>query len=197
MKITEDMIAEYRAAEWHGLVPLHAPGFPGPSLPAHFFSDSWDKSLPLGDSLGKVVALLAFTEAFPKLSPVREWYAIEHQSGGLVCHQPRFVGTPLVLRQEMRERLEALAARYFEANGGRFYRGGLIVSDVIAYVAALADLGLHCERSYHLLEEAVYPIDATQDHLDLLAHDAPSLNQLSEGSGYGGLAIVILAENSD
>jgi hypothetical protein len=191
------MIAEYRLGEWPGLVPLHASGSGGRSLPAAFFSDSWDKPLQLGDGLGKIVALLAFTEEVPKLDPATEWYAIDHQSGGLACHHPRFIGTPLSLRPGIRDRLEELAARYIEADGGHFYRGSLGASDVVAYVAALADLGLHCERSYPLLEEGVYPIDATQDHLDLIAYDAPSLDQVADRSGYGGLTILVLAENSD
>jgi len=197
VKITEDMIAAYRPAEWPNLVSLHASSFGGASLPASFFSDSRDVSLNLSDGLGDVVMLLAFTEAFPRLSPAVEWYAIEHQSGGLACHHPRFVGTPLIPRPEMHERLEELARRYFEAAGGHFYRGNLGASDVIAYVAALADLGLQCERSYPLLEEGVYPIDATQGHLDLLACDPPSLDRLADESGYGGLTIIILSENSD
>ncbi len=178
-------------------MPLHSPGFPGPALPAAFFSDSWDMFPQLGDGSGAVVALLAFTHAFPRLSPDVEWDAIAHQSGGLACNHPRFIGTPLSLRPEMRERLEALAARYFEAHRGHFYQGSLGASDVIAYAAALADLGLHCERSYSLLEEGVYPIDATQEHLDLLAVDAPQCAGLVDDSNYGGLTIIVLAENSD
>ena len=141
--------------------------------------------------------MLAFTLPFPKLSREVEWYAIEHQSGGLACHHPRFIGTPLTLRPERREQLEALAARYFEKHGGHFYQGNLLASDLISYVSALAELGFHCERSYSLLEEGVYPIDATQEHLDFLAFNAPKRDQLVDGTDYGKLTIIILAENSD
>jgi hypothetical protein len=167
------------------------------SLPADFFTDSGNLFPHSWDGPDKVVVLLAFTQAFPKLSPTVEWYAVDHQSGGLVCHHPLFVGLPLVVRPEMLERLEALAARYFEAGGGHFYRGNLGASDVVEYVAALADIGLGCERSYALLEEGVYPIDATQEHLNLLAIDPPLLANLVDGCGHGGLTIIVLAENSD
>jgi hypothetical protein len=104
---------------------------PSSSLPPDFFTDSADLFSYSWDGPDKVVVLLAFTQAFPKLSPTVEWYAVDHQSGGLVCHHPLFVGLPLVVRPEMQERLEALAARYFEAGGGHFYRGNLGASDVV------------------------------------------------------------------
>jgi hypothetical protein len=68
----------------------------------------------------------------------------------------------------------------------------------LKYVDDLKALGLHCESTYPLLQESVYPIDATQAHLDLLSSDPPQLEALIEPFGAThGLAIVVLAENSD
>jgi hypothetical protein len=197
MIITEQMIASYRPEGWPALLSFESEGFGTKLLPASFLSYSQDIFREIGDESGDIVALLAFTGSFPSLSPTVEWVAIDHQSGGLACHHPKFVGTYLRLRVEMEQRLRALAKRHFGEGGGHFYTGNLLASDVVAYVDALAALGLHCERGYGLLEESVYPIDATQVHLNMLCENPPDLSLVADKTGYGGLTIVILAENSD
>jgi hypothetical protein len=97
----------------------------------------------------------------------------------------------------MVEPLRDLAREYYGSAGGHFYPENVLASDIVSYVEKLASWGLVCDRSYRLLQEGVYPIDATSEALALIADNPPDLDIVQDRLGYGGLAILILAENSD
>ena len=189
------MIAAFRPPDWPGLIGLPGEGSSVSNLPAGFFSGS-EEAFPDLDN-GEPVARLAYTTSIPKLTPGLDWWAVEHQAGGHLCDHPRFVGVRLSIRPPMVVPLRDLARQYFEAAGGHFYRDSVLASDVVRYVEKLAAWGVSCDRSYRLLQEGVYPIDATPEALALIADNPPNLGVVQNPSNYGGLAIVILAENSD
>jgi hypothetical protein len=191
------MVAPYRPDTYPGLIALPWTRAERETLPAGMFSGAEQLFPELEDESHRVVALLAFTQALPLLANGFDWLAVRHQCGGLLCDQRHLVGIRLKLRAVATDWLRSLAEGYFEAAAGHFYASNLGASDIVAYSAALAANGVHCERSFRLFEEAVYPIDATQEHLDLLAEDAPVHSRIADPRGYGGLTIVVLAENSD
>jgi len=197
VKITEEMIAAYRPPDWPGLIGLPGEGFSDFSLPAQFFSGSWEAFPELDDDSGEPVAMLAYTTSIPKLAPVLDWCAVQHQAGGHLCDQPHFVGVRLSIREPMIVLLRDLCRRYFGAAGGHFYRANVLAGDIVSYVETLSAWGVSCDRSYRLLQEGVYPIDATSEALAILADSPPDLDVVQDKLDYGGLAIVILAENSD
>jgi hypothetical protein len=197
VKINEEMIAAHRPTDWPALIGLPGVAAFASPLPGHFFSSSHDLFPELADDSGDTVAMLAFTTSLPTLAPRLEWLAVDHQSGGLCCDHPHFVGLRLAIRPAMVEPLRNLARHYYEAAGGHFYSANVLASDIVSYVGKLADLGVTCDRSYRLLQEGVYPIDATPEALALIADNPPELDIVQDRLGYGGLAILILAENSD
>jgi hypothetical protein len=197
VKISEEMIAGYRPADWPGLIGLDAGSWSGSALPAHFFSGSCDLFPELANESGETVAMLAFTTSLSRLLPGLDWLAVEHQSGGHATRQPHFVGLRLAIRAGMVEPLRDLAREYYGSAGGHFYPENVLASDIVSYVEKLASWGLVCDRSYRLLQEGVYPIDATSEALALIADNPPDLDIVQDRLGYGGLAILILAENSD
>ncbi len=161
------------------------------------FSDSLDLFKNELDH-GGVVAVLAFTQSVPLLSANYEWFCADHQAGGHACDQVRFVGTPLNLRPSIDEHLRQLAKKYYYAQCGHFYRGRLRASDIVGYVETLHSLGFECEYSWRLFQEGIYPIDATQAHLDRLSDRPPNLNDITaRGKTLDNLTILVLAENSD
>ena len=198
MKITEAVVSGFRRPDWSGV--LGYPNNPADpfSLPQRFFTDS-DTLFPgeLTDGQGRVKAFLGFRFGLPPLPDAYDWYGLSHQSGGYACDQPQFVGTPLRLRPEMAEGLERLARQFNAHSNGHFYRGNVTFSDLTEYAGCLAALGLHCERTYEEIEEAFYPIDATQAHLDRLCIDPPSLDLVKRPGQAGLMMIVVLTENSD
>lgn len=200
MKITEADVKTFRRPDWRGVLGYPRGGAADDpyQLPSHYFTDS-DELFPgeLTDGEGRVMAFLAFRFGLPTLSDDYDWYAVSHQSGGYACDHPAFVGTPLRLRPDMAEGLQRLALRFDQHSAGHFYRGNVTFSDLTEYAGCLAEMGLHCEHSYEELEEAFYPIDATQAHLDLLCENPPRLDVVKPPTEAGLLMIVVLTENSD
>lgn len=197
MHISESIISGYRSDEWHKLAHLNSNNPASTGLPDTLFSGSHDYFPQLGDNSGSVVGMLAFTSSFPHLNDSFEWIAVRHQSGGLICNQLDLVGIVLGLCEGMVKAFRALARNHFGDAGGRFNKDSLWASDIASYVDALKAVGLNCERSFRLFEEGVYPVDATQAHMDLVFQNAPSRSDLTDGRDYGNLTILILAENSD
>jgi len=141
--------------------------------------------------------MLAFTSPFPELSSRYDWIAIRHQSGGLTCDQVYLVGIRLRLKPGLAAGFREIARARHGANGGRFHHDALALSDIIEYAGALKLFELDCETSFRLLQEGVYPVDATQANMDLVFCDAPDRSDILDGFGFGNLTILILAENSD
>lgn len=193
MKVSENELRELRPTSWPQNIRLSDLSQAQPEL----FADSWDAFQSLAHGSRDIVALLTFTGVVPPLSPDLDWIAISHQAGGLACHHPCFIGVELDLRPPVRAALQELASDYYEEAGGHFYSDAVTVSDLVAYTSRLAELGLHCNTSYRLFEEAVYPIDASDDHLSLIADGPPTVEAFAGPGGFGHPAIVILAENSD
>ena len=75
--------------------------------------------------------------------------------------------------------LKAMASRLSRAGDRRFWKLDMPVSMIVKYVAELQDMGLNCEVSWRLLQESIYPIDATQSHLDRLSISPPQLSMLT------------------
>ena len=199
MKLTETDVKRFRRPDRRGVLGYpRGEADPAHRLPHHYFTDS-DELFPdeLTDGEGRVMAFLAFRFGLPPLVDDYDWYAVSHQSGGYACDHPLFVGTPLRLRPEMAQRLQRLALRFDQYSAGHFYRGNVTFSDLVEYAGCLTAMGLHCEFTYEDLEEAFYPIDATQAHLDLLSADPPRLDVVKPPGEPGLMMIVVLAENSD
>jgi hypothetical protein len=193
MKITEQDLSTLRPKCWPWLAHMDEIRTAKPDL----FTDSWDAFPWLADNTRQFVALLGFSGPVPPLDPDLEWWSISHQSGGLACHHPHFIGLVLDIKPEMLDALGDLVANYYEAAGGHFYNDAVTASDIVTYVSRLAEVGLHCERSHRLLEEAVYPIDARVEHLHRIANDLPSFEEIARGCVFSEPRIVLLTENSD
>jgi hypothetical protein len=90
----------------------------------------------------------------------------------------------------------------YGAERGHFYPP-ILASRIVSYVAALAQIKLDCECTYHNLRESIYPIDATQENLNQVAEDAPDLQAIAEWEGSGPVrysddpALLVIAPNSD
>jgi hypothetical protein len=213
MIVTEEMLAPYRPDGG----PLRLWPFGGalsraPSVPTKLFSDSdevfgalwWrgtDRDDPEHDL--QVVSVLAFTELVPVLRPGREWLALSHQAGGILCEHVSMIATRLEPRPGIKPALDAIARTNYFAEGGRFNKSDILPSRRANYVKALGELGLDCEWSRHLLTESVYPIDATQKNLNRIAADPPALDRLVDWTGMTrersslNPAILLLTQNSD
>ena len=149
-----------------------------------------------------VTPVLAFTRWVPILHPGYEWHALWHQSGAHTCNCVAMIATPLRPRPDVLPALNAIARRFYYADNGHFDRQSMNVSLIINYVAELEKLGLDCEASWRLLEESIYPIDATQDNLDRICLAPPRLAPITRwGEDVPRFitdpAILLLTENSD
>ncbi|WP_296583369.1 hypothetical protein [Xanthobacter sp.] len=213
MIVTEEMLAPYRLDGG----PLRLWPFGGalsraPSVPMKLFSSSGEFFGPLWWSGSardnpeqnlQVVLVLAFTELVPVLRPWREWLALKHQAGGMMCEHVSMIATRLEPSPTLKPALDAIARDNYFAEEGRFNKSDILASRPANYVKALGALGLDCEWSRHLLTESVYPIDATQKNLNRIAADPPALDGLFDWTGMTreqsslNPAILLLTENSD
>src|SRR5579875_814343 len=116
------------------------------------------------------------------------------------CSSRHYIGFELMPKAEVEFQLKELARYYFYYRTGHFYAGEVRMSDLVDYNDRLKKLGLSCETSYHKLEEAIYPIDATRDNVQRLIGDEqkpPIIHGgLKEYPNSGG-TIFLLAQNSD
>src|SRR5262249_17995135 len=138
----------------------------------------------------------------PALKSGREWLALEHQCGGLLCEQQRMIATRLKPRPSMiYPSLRQIARDGWGAENGRVNRIDLLASRIADYVAALKQIGVDCECTWRYLTESMYPIDATDNNLNCLAEDAPKLSDLAVNYAPArydsNAAIFVLAENND
>lgn len=105
-----------------------------------------------------------------KTLPGREWQYIEHQCGGIACHQKKFFGTPVVPRGKIALGLAHISEHLYASEIGAFGTG---LDDVLQYREMLLDLGLDCQYSYTDLEEGYYPIDLPEDLSSILDEELP------------------------
>jgi hypothetical protein len=138
--------------------------------------------------------------------PGREWFWVSHQAAGVGCHQPEFICTILRWRPTALDAFRQLAAEYEGSNLGIYETPKL--TDLVGYSQRLSaiDGALQCETTFRELEEAVYPIDFSQEALAVLSEDViadfnalvrwASVTDKLVGS-IGRWRLCVLAENSD
>jgi len=179
------------------------------ALPVSMFSRSRDlffkNNTPVSgqdEGFERIVPVLAFVSSAPKLSNDRQWLALEHQCGGLVCMQVAMIATVLTPNGSIKEKLDDIGRQFYAAQHGRLAPGDVRASSLSAYLAAIGKIGLICEYNRPRLAEGLYPIDCTQENLDKIASDALRLRTLIESSyirarDSSDPVILLLANNSD
>lgn len=171
--------------------------------PTHkVFSSDWHTPKDIGtpQKTLQAIPVLAFRQFVPILNPALQWQGLIHQCAGLYCYQMRMIATRLRPQPAIAPHLNAIVREYYDADVGFLHQVNLRASHIVSYAAALGRLGLTCETSWSNLNEGAYPIDATQENLDLLAEDAPPLSEIADWSGrqpQDCAIILLLAENSD
>lgn len=121
----------------------------------------------------------------PPLPQGPGWVAVSAQTAGLACHHRRFIGIPIELHAEGRQKVAKLAEFCdSELVGGHncVGIGGLGEDEVGAYLLQVMSLGLTSRRSLHLLEEGCYPLDLDERNLaalgDVIESDSNTLDSL-------------------
>jgi hypothetical protein len=204
MIVTEEILSHYRSSDG---------GLAVKNIPARWFACALDafrtewRHIPdlstslTAKALLEVVVVFAFVRDVPVLKLGRDWLALKHQCGGLLCERQYMVATRLKARPSIYPSLRQIARDGWAAEDGRFSRIDLLASRISNYVAALRRIGVDCECTWRYLTEGVYPIDATDDNLDCLAEDAPKLSDLAVNYAPArydsNVAIFVLAENND
>ena len=138
-------------------------------------------------------------------NPGREWVKIQHQCGGMMCHQEYFIGTYLAPKDGgTTDRLRSLADKWLDSNVGAFE---VSLNDLLEYRDDLKLLfGADCNNSYSLFREGLYPIDV--EFLPALTNDLEEVkdydNLIKWESGFdravgsiGRWNLVVLGENCD
>lgn len=130
----------------------------------NFLDRDYDISLPV------LVLAIEQNPQYPreyKFKPTRKWLPIQHQTAGYACHQRYLDG--FILNPRNPERLKLLNDVYLDSCINMW---GLVLSQVNEYNKRIQELlGVTCEFSFMDLEEGIYPIDATQENIKLLAKD--------------------------
>lgn len=149
----------------------------------------------------EIVVVFAFTQSVPVLKSGREWFALNHQCGGIYCEHLHMIATRLKPHPAIYPLARKIAQEGWAADDGRFNHTDLLASRIGWYLNALTEIGVDCECTWRYLTEGLYPIDATDDNLSLLCEDAPELHELA--LNYSPVrydsnpTIFILTENSD
>lgn len=171
--------------------------------PTHkIFKSDWhtpvDKGVPR-ETL-QAIPVLALMRFVPILNPRLQWQGLQHQCAGVYCHQMRMIATRLRPRPVIAPHLNAIVRENYDGEAGVFHQNHLRASHIVWYVATLERLGLTCEISWRNLNEAAYPIDATQENLNLITEDAPPLSEIADWSACepeNCAIILLLSDNSD
>lgn len=197
MKFAEEQLSTFR--DRHGYLSTRRMPDDMFTFSENIFIDDWPKisGMRSRDKM-EIVTLLAFTDTVPPLAAGHQWLAIEHYGGGSERNLYKLIAIQLKPRPEIYAALRQIAHnRLFKVI--RPYEQ--TASEICTYCHDLSVLGLHCELTWRLLTESLYPIDATPENLEKVALDAPCLNDLVVGEWrcrYGeGPAIIVLAQNSD
>lgn len=206
MIVTEEVLSRFRDK---GKVPVHR-------LPSNLFSHTGDlffrdnvvspHQFPTEEEERRaihVVPVLAFLQSVPLLSNDREWIALHHQCGGYQCLQVAMVATTLTPNATIKNGLDNIGKQFYFAQHGQLEPGNMLASSISEYVTALNEIGLDCECTWRRLSEGLYPIDCTQENLNKIASNAPSLDMMADWRGFTRARysidpiILLLANNSD
>jgi hypothetical protein len=135
-----------------------------------FTPDDEYKFLDLDLKLTLPQLVLAVYSPFDGLpfKDTRKWIKIVHQTAGIACHHPKFLGTILTPTKYMKRYMKWLSDKWYESNCGAF---GATLDELAAYDYDLSDFSLSCNRSYKYLEEGLYPIDIEDDTLVRIAEN--------------------------
>ena len=99
----------------------------------------------------------------------RKWLRIAHQTAGVRCNQHPMIGTILEPREEVKDKIRNISDYWLDSNCGAW---GVSLNELVTYRKQLQELlGVDCNISYEDFEEAIYPIDCTQENLKKLAKD--------------------------
>ncbi|MDR9808365.1 hypothetical protein [Rhizobium hidalgonense] len=206
MIVTEEVLSRFRDK---GKVPVR-------SLPSNLFSHTGDlffrddvvslHQFPTEEEERRaihVVPVLAFLQTVPPLSNDREWIALHHQFGGYHCLQVAMVATMLTPNATIKNKLDNIGKQFYFAQHGQLEPANMLASSISEYVTALSEIELDCECTWRKLSEGLYPIDCTQENLNKIASDAPSLDMMADWRGFTRARysmdpiILLLANNSD
>ena len=160
------------------------------------WSGSYDDSFAL---------VLAFADRVPRLADRYDWQAITHCHGGVRRDWTPTVAIELTPKPEAMDTLREIVERWHFSN---LCDPALVLPDYRAaaevsmaeYRAQLATLGVQWTGSSPSPQDALYPIDATQDALQKLALDPPQLWAMSQPNVSGNCVnpiILLLSANSD
>ena len=145
--------------------------------------------------------------AYP-VKPERTWLKLDHQTAGVACRQVYLYVTELEPKADVMPMLKELAERYYDALGW----SPPTLDEANQYRGFLREkLNVDCNATYVDLEEALYPVDPTLEHLrhlstDELPDDLGDLFDWGDPSGIAGLnrlrarfhlRCYVIAENSD
>jgi hypothetical protein len=97
----------------------------------------------------------------------KRWVLFNHQSAGIACHHPYFLGKAYQLNDKGEALEQELSEKWFDTSLGAF---GVSLSELVEYRDVLKrhDDKLNCESSYTELEEAVYPLDFDHENINSL-----------------------------
>lgn len=99
--------------------------------------------------------------------PGRKWLKIHHQTAGYACNQVYM--DAIILTPKEPEKIQILNNEYLDSCVGAFRQ---TLNEVIKYQQRILELfEVDCNLSFYDLEEAIYPIDATEGNLRKICID--------------------------
>ena len=114
------------------------------------------------------------------------------------------IATTIELKGTARAHFTAMVRHFWCHKNGWWDTGTTQLDDLFEYRRWLNEAGLDCNEfnNYRRLQEAFYPIDLTQPHLDAIMEDSFDLDSLVvEPKAWDSLGdqavLAILSENSD
>ena len=137
---------------------------------------------------------------FDRIPPLRSglgWAAVTHQSAGIACHHPGFVGVPVRLHDRgaaLTRELSLFCDLAFPDGHSCIGVGGVLLKELARYRHTCESLGVRAERSWRILEEAISPLDATDENLDALGSIPGFSGELDELTRCGG-DVPVFSEN--
>lgn len=154
-------------------------------------------------NLPVLVLAIKYPHRFKK---TRRWLKIAHQTAGHGCHQHYFFGTILKPRKQTLDKIKEINDSWLETDAGCLSYPSL--DDLLKYRNQLKTLlGVDCNYSYADFEEAIYPVDCTEENLTKLTSEKlpKNLDNLISWNNkiekllgcFGRWNLYILGENCD